>query len=250
MKVQGCTALVTGANRGLGKAFVKALLQAGARRIYAAAKDPAKLKSLVDTDSRLVPIHIDITSEDLVQAAAKQCRDVNLLVNNAGIVLNLGIMTTPDLEDGRAEMEVNYWGMVRMCRHFAPILGANGGGAIVNVLSNLALVHMPFMGTYCTSKAAALSATYGVRAHLRPQGTLVVAVLPDAIDTDMSADFDGPKIAPESVASAAVAAVEEGREDLFGPEVGDPWRWGVRFYSEPKAVEREAADLGTLPAAS
>jgi NAD(P)-dependent dehydrogenase (short-subunit alcohol dehydrogenase family) len=194
----------------------------------------------------VVPIGIDIIDEDTIRNAVQRCRDVNLLINNAGIVRNIGIMNSSDLGHAQAEMEVNFWGLVRMCRAFAPVLGANGGGAIVNILSNLALVHMPAMGSYCASKAAALSATHGFRAQLRRQETLVVAVLPDAIDTDMSTDYAGPKIAPQSVAAAAIAAVEEGREDLFGPEVGDPYGWGKRFYTEPKAVEREAASVESI----
>lgn len=247
MKVQGSIAIVTGANRGLGRAFVIELLNNGAQRVYAAAKDPAKLESLVDVaPSRVVPICIDVTSDELVQTAAKQCRDVNLVVNNAGIVRNSGLANTPNLDDAHAEMQVNFWGLLRMSRAFAPILGANGGGAMINILSNLALVHMPVMGSYCASKAAALSATRGFRAQLRRQNTLVVAVLPDAIDTDMSLGYTGPKIAPAAVASAAIAAVEGEREDLFGPEVGDPYDWAKRYYTEPKAVEREAAGIESL----
>lgn len=244
MKVLGCTALVTGANRGIGRAFAMGLLEAGARRVYAAAQDPEKLKSLVESNpGRVIPISMDVTSDELVEAAAAQCQDVDLLINNAGIVRDVGVITAPDLDDARAQMEVNFWGMVRMCRAFAPVLRSNGGGAIVNILSNLALVHIPFQGFYCASKAAAWSITHGVRAQLAPQGTLVVAVLPDAVDTDMVAGLDCPKVSPESVASATLRAVEEGREDLFGPEVGDPLRWSERFFSEPKSVEREAAGL-------
>jgi NAD(P)-dependent dehydrogenase (short-subunit alcohol dehydrogenase family) len=244
MKVQGCTALVTGANRGVGHAFAKALLKAGARRVYAAAREPARLAPLVESaPDRVVPIHIDITSDDLVQTAAARCHDVNLLINNAGIARYAAVMSAPNLGDARDHMDVNFWGLIRMCRAFAPVLASNGGGAIINILSNLSLVHIPFYGFYCASKAAAWSATHGFRAELRPQKTLVIAVLPDAIDTEMSTEFDGPKISPEAVASASLTAVEEEREDLFGPEVGDPWHWSKRFYTEPKAVELEAAGL-------
>jgi NAD(P)-dependent dehydrogenase (short-subunit alcohol dehydrogenase family) len=247
VKVNGCTAFVTGANRGLGKAFTKGLLQAGARRVYAAARDPERLKALVESDpARIVPVHVDITVEDHIKAAAARCPDVNVLVNNAGIVRDVGIITAPDLDDARAQMEVNFWGPVRMCRAFAPVLRKNGGGSIINVLSNLALVHLPFQGFYCASKAAAWSMTHGVRAQLRSQGTLVIAVLPDAIDTEMVAAIDCPKVAPESVVEAALRAIEEGREDLFGPEVGDPMGWSKRFYTDPKAVEREGAGLDAL----
>jgi NAD(P)-dependent dehydrogenase (short-subunit alcohol dehydrogenase family) len=206
---------------------------------------------LLETDPvRVIPIRLDITVDDSVRAATARCHDVNLLVNNAGIVRDVGVITAPDLEDARAQMDVNFWGMVRMCRSFAPVLGSNGGGAIVNILSNLALVHLPFQGFYCASKAAAWSATHGIRAQLRSQGTLVIAVLPDAIDTDMVAGIDCPKVSPASVAGAALNAVESAREDLFGPEVGDPMRWGERFYTDPKAVEREGAGLDALQPSS
>lgn len=246
MRIEGSTALVTGANRGVGRSFVLGLLEAGASKVHAAARDTSKLESLLQHDTnRIVPVCLDITDDAQVEAAARGCGGVDLLVNNAGVLADVGPLDASDLEAARYQMEVNYWGLIRMCRAFGPILGRNGGGAIVNVLSNLALVHIPYQGFYCASKAAALSITQGIRAQLVKQGTLVVAALPDAIDTDMVAHIECDKISPEDVVRASLAAVEEGKEDLFGPEVGDPLDWSRRYYTEPKAVEREAVALGS-----
>ncbi len=244
MKIRGSTALVTGSNRGIGRAFIAGLSAAGAGRIYAGSRDLEKVGCVVEQDpERIVPVELDITNPNQVQAVADRCGEVDLLINNGGVLRDVGVISAPDLEDGRFQMEVNFWGTLRMCRAFAPVLKANGGGAIVNILSNLALVHIPYQGFYCASKAAAWSMTHGVRAQLAGQGTLVVAVLPDAVDTEMVGELDCPKVSPESVVEASLAAVEEGKEDLFGPEVGDPLKWSVRFRTEPKAVEKEGASV-------
>jgi NAD(P)-dependent dehydrogenase (short-subunit alcohol dehydrogenase family) len=128
-----------------------------------------------------------------IAAAKSRCTDVNLLVNNAGINRGQGFLAAPSLEDARAEIETNYLGTLAMCRAFAPQLVE---GALVNVLSILAKVTLPAMGSLCASKAASLRMTEGVRAELAAQGTLVVAVMTGALDTDMSRDFQGPKSSP------------------------------------------------------
>ena len=128
-------ALVTGANRGIGAAFVSGLLEAGAERVYAAARDPQTLTALAQSDAHVVPITLDITDDTSVQAAAARLIDVDLVVNNAGILLGARLIAAADLAAARQEMEVNYFGLLRMSRAFAPILAANGGGTLINVLS-------------------------------------------------------------------------------------------------------------------
>jgi NAD(P)-dependent dehydrogenase (short-subunit alcohol dehydrogenase family) len=177
MNIENSIALVTGSNRGLGKAYTDALLAAGAAKVYAGARDPA---SVAVTDKRLVPVKLDVTQDGDVNAAAAACPDVNLLINNAGIML-----ASPMLVDGsetalRAEMEVNVFGMLRMVRAFAPVLAKNGGGAIANMLSVVSWFVFPLNATYCASKHAALALTEGVRIQLKAQRTQVVAFTPDS----------------------------------------------------------------------
>lgn len=214
MQINETVALVTGANRGLGLAFARALLAAGARKVYAAARDPSTL-----TLEGVVPIRLDITDDAQVQAAALACGDVNLLVNNAGIA-----QRSPFLGDGaaaasRAQFDTNFFGTLAMTRAFAPVLKANGGGALVNMLSVLSWVNMPVMSGYCASKAATWSLTNGLRNELRPQGTLVVGVHAAFIDTDMARHVPVPKTSPDDVARQVIDALVAGREEVFADAI-------------------------------
>jgi NAD(P)-dependent dehydrogenase (short-subunit alcohol dehydrogenase family) len=242
MKIEGAIALVTGANGGIGKEYVEALRKLGAVRIYACARKAEAVAEIVALDpERIVPLPLDITNEQSVKDAAAQCQDVNLLINNAGVGFNQGLIAAPDLSSARTEMEVNYFGTLAMCRAFAPILKGNGGGAIVNMLSMLALVNIPFNGSYSTSKAAALSLTQGVRAELAAQGTLVVAVMPGTVDTHMSKDYPPPKVSPTEVAISALQAVVDGVEEIYpGEQATD---LAAQLRHDPKAVEKQLAQM-------
>jgi len=215
MNIENSIALVTGSNRGLGKAYTDALLAAGAAKVYAGARDPA---SVAVTDKRLVPVKLDVTQDGDVNAAAAACPDVNLIINNAGIML-----ASPILVDGsetalRAEMEVNVFGMLRMVRAFAPVLARNGGGAIANMLSVVSWFVFPFNATYCASKHAALALTEGVRIQLKSQGTKVVAVYAGFIDTDMAAGFDSDKTPASQVAERTLDGIRNGLNDVHADE--------------------------------
>jgi NAD(P)-dependent dehydrogenase (short-subunit alcohol dehydrogenase family) len=212
MEISNCVALVTGANRGLGRAYADALLAAGAAKVYAGARDPG---SIGFTDPRVAPVKLDVTLDRDVVAAATACTDVNLLINNAGIM-----KSSPMLDDGseaalRAEMEVNVFGMLRMVRAFAPVVAQNGGGAIVNVLSVVSWFVAGFNATYCASKHAALALTDGVRLQLHGQGTLVVGVHAGFIDTGMAAGIKAEKVSPRQVAERTLDGVREGRYTVF-----------------------------------
>src|SRR5437763_5165552 len=209
MKVEGAAALVTGANRGLGAAIAQALLDAGAK-VYGAARDPATI-----TNRGLIPVPLDVTDGDDIAIAARTCRDVSIVVNNAGILRSSASLAEGAVEAARAEMETNFFGSLRMARAFAPVLLENGGGALVNMLSVLSFVAMPQGATYSASKSAAWSLTNALRMELRRQGTLVVAVHAGFIDTDMAAGVTGDKVSPESVAAQIVAAVANGEEELL-----------------------------------
>ena len=234
------TAFVTGTSRGIGRALVRRLLAAGCPKIYCAARDPAHIDDLLATaPDRLHGIALDITDAAAIATAAAAAPDTTLLVNNAGINFNQAF-TAPDVLDrAQAEMDTNYLGPLRTTRAFAPILARNGGGGIVNILSVLAEISLPAMGPLCASKAAALSLTQATRAHLRAQGTHVLAVLPGAVDTDMSRGLDAPKMAPEAVADAVIDGLQRGLEEVYPGDMAA----GVAFgrVMDAKAVERQFA---------
>jgi len=213
MNVEQAIALVTGSSRGMGREYVRQLAAAGARKIYATARDPAGVADLVALDrQRIEALPLDITRDDQVEAAARRCRDVTLLVNNAGANSNRPVIDPNALENARVEIETNYFGTLRMCRAFAPVLAANGGGTIVNVLSLIGRVNLPALGTYSCSKAAAWSMTQAVRAQLAGQGTRVVGVYPGPVDTDMT---PGGAAKPADVVAAVMTAIKVDIEEVF-----------------------------------
>jgi NAD(P)-dependent dehydrogenase (short-subunit alcohol dehydrogenase family) len=237
IQVSGSVALVTGANRGIGAALVHALLEAGAARVYAAMRRPEDATS---SDPRVVPIALDITDADQVAWAAAQCGDVQILINNAGVLGAQSLLAARGADAAEREMRVNYFGTLRMCQAFAPVLAHNGGGAIVNVLSILSLVSAPPVGSYAASKAAALSMTQGIRGELAGQGTLVVGVLPGFVDTDMARGIPFPKLSPGAVAATVIDALGAGTEDVYPGEAATIAR---ELSLDPKAVERRFAAM-------
>jgi len=213
MKIHGSVALVTGANRGLGRVYARELVKRGAAKVYGAARDPAGV-----SEAGVTPIALDVTDAERVAQVATQCADVSLLVNNAGVMKASTFINAPNLDAARLEMETNYFGTLSMCRAFAPVLAANDGGAIVNMLSITSFYTNPFNASYGASKAAAWSLTNGVRLELHHQGTLVVAVHAGFIDTDMAALVNAPKDSPESVAQQVFDAVEAGQVEVLADE--------------------------------
>lgn len=210
MKIKGAVALVTGANRGLGRAFVEALMAAGASKVYAAARDPSSI-ALPGVNK----IKLDVTNPDEVSFAARQCFDVTLVINNAGIFRSAPIVSDISPDETRAEMEANFFGTLAVSRAFAPILKKNGGGALVNVLSVLSWISAPGTALYSASKAAAWSLTNGLRNELRSNGTLVTAVHVGYMDTDMASHTPGPKTDPADVARQILRAVDSGQEEVL-----------------------------------
>ena len=240
MQMENAVALVTGANRGIGRAYVEALLESGARRIYAAARTPSTLDGIVALDrQRIRAIRLDVTSANEAKAAAEQAADVNLLINNAAI-LDFGSSTDVSLDALRANMETNFFGPLTVTRAFVPVLERHHG-SVVNMLTLVALVSMPALSAYNASKAAALSLTQSLRADLAKRGIAVHGVFPGAVDTDMIRGFEMPKTPPLDVARAVLAGVEAGDEDIFpdamAQQVYAAWR------QDPKAVERQFASM-------
>ena len=202
MNIQDSTVLVTGANRGIGKAFADALLDRGARKVYAAVRDVATI-----TDPRLAPIQLDVTDPGRVAAVARELDDIQVVVNNAGI-LHVAVPLSASLENARVELTTNYLSLISMTQAFAPVLERNGGGAFINVLSVFSWVATPLLTTYSASKAAAWSFTNAARIVLKRQGTHVVGVHAGPVDTDMTAAIELEKIPPATVATSALDALE------------------------------------------
>jgi len=245
MEIAGSIALVTGANRGLGRAYVEALLAAGAGKVYAGARDPASI-----TDPRVTPIRLDIVDPGQVAAAAALCADVTLLINNAGIMLASPMLAEGSDEAMRREMEVNVFGTLSMIRAFAPVLAANGGGAIVNMLSVVSWFTSPFNATYGASKHAELAVTNGARIQLKAQGTRVIGVYAGYIDTDMAAGVDADKISAREVAEATLAGVEAGLDHVpVGARAQEIWEAQRTAPAELEATMQKAWDASQAAAA-
>ncbi len=222
MKLQDSVALVTGSNRGLGRALVRALVDAGARRVYATARDPKS----VETGDRIVPLALDVTDPASVEAAAARAEGVNLVVNNAGSLASFGLLTATPEEIAR-DLRTNFTGPWLVARAFAPKIEANGGGAIANVLSVVSLGSMPPLGGYSASKAAAFSLTQALAAELAPKKIAVHAVFPGPIDTDMIRSFEMQKTSATDVARAIVKGIAAGdahiAPDPMSAEVYAAW---------------------------
>jgi NAD(P)-dependent dehydrogenase (short-subunit alcohol dehydrogenase family) len=214
MKIKNAVVFITGANRGLGLAFARAALAGGARKVYAAARDPRSV-----TLAGVEPVRLDVTNQEEAEAAASQCGDVDILINNAGIARGSAFLTADTIENARAEMETNYFGPLLVTRAFAPVLERNGGGAIINILSALSWVSFPSSATYSASKAAAWSLTNGLRNELRVRGTQVVGLHVGYMDTDMTTRITAPKSRPEDVVEYTLKALEAGAEEVLADDV-------------------------------
>jgi short-subunit dehydrogenase len=215
MKIKGSVALVTGANGGIGRALVQELLKRGAAKIYLGARDPASLQGLFAESGKLVPVTLDVTNPKQIEDAAKSVSDITLLINNAGTVAFSGALAAKDLTAARQEMEVNYFGVLALTRALSNTPALRSGGAVVNVLSFLALATLPVAGTYSASKSAALALTRTLRAELKPRGVQVVAVMPVQTDTPAYSPLPEPKLKPQEVASGMLDGLEAGEEEVF-----------------------------------
>ena len=242
-RIEGSVALVTGANRGIGRALTEALLARGAKKVYATARDPRTLEALRDRHgSRVVALELDVTNPEQVDRVARQALDLDLLINNAGAFEPTELTSEAIIDVARHEMEVNYFGALRMVRSFADTL-AQHGGAIVNVGSAAGLTNVPLQPTYSASKAAQHSLTQASRALLASRGVTVHGVYPGPVDTDMTTDLPPQfaKTPPEEVAREVLDGIEAGDEDIFP----DPFAvvFGEQFHASPKGSERQAAAL-------
>lgn len=213
MKIDGSVALVTGANRGLGRHFAEQLLARGAAKVYAAARHPDSV-----TLGGVIPLRIDLTDQASIDAAAEVAGDITVLVNNAGVYIPGGLLSAP-MVDIRAEMDTNYYGTLAVTRAFAPHLISNGPSAILNVLSVLAWLHPVGFGAYAAAKAAAWAQTDVVREELAAHGVDVTALHVGFMNTDMVADIDAPKEDPATVAALALDGVEHGLVEVLADQL-------------------------------
>lgn len=243
METSGKRVLITGASRGLGRTLAFAFGAAGTREVLAGARRPEDLESLRAEASAaglsITPIRLDVTSDDDVQAATK-LGHVDILINNAGVA-SFGDpleMTSPDIQ---REIDVNYLGVLRMVRAFAPAMTQQGDGMIVNIATIFAKVNLPIVATYCATKAALLSLGQGLRAYLADKGVRVITVMPSTIDTDMSRGAEVPKMTKEFVAAEILRHI---REETIDPPVGEAAE-GVyeSLMKDPRAVEKMFAQM-------
>lgn len=213
MQLDNATVFITGANRGIGLAFAREALARGARKVYAGARDPASV-----TLPGVEAIRLDVTNPADVAAAAQRCGDVTLLVNNAGVATFGGFLDS-SIEAVRAQFDTNVIGPMLVARAFAPVLAANGGGAILNVLSVASWISSPQLAVYGATKSAAWSLTNGLRHELRAQGTQVLGLHMGFVDTDLTRGIDSPKSTPEAIVRQAFDALQAGADEVLADEI-------------------------------
>jgi len=213
MKIDNAVALVTGANRGIGLAFTRELLARGARKVYAGARDPASV-----TQPGVEPLRLDVTKPEEVAAAVARAGDVTLVINNAGIAQLGGFLAADSEEVARRQFETNFFGMLRVSQAFAPVLKANGGGGLINVLSIVSWINGGQLAGYAATKSAAWSLTNSLRHELAPQHTQVLALHMAFVDTDLARGLDGPKTSPEEIVKSALDGLEAGLDEVLADD--------------------------------
>ena len=222
MKISDSTVLITGANRGIGLAFAQAFLARGARKVYAAARDPSRI-----TLPGVTPIRLDVTSPAEVEAAARLAGDATIVVNNAGIA-SFGSFMAEDSEALlRQHLDTNVLGMLRVSRAFAPVLARNGGGALLNVASVASWISNPLLANYAVSKAAVWSLSNGLRNDLRAQNTQVLTLHMGFVDTDLTRGVEMPKATPEAIVEQALDGLEAGALEVLADELTRQVRGGL-----------------------
>ncbi len=222
MKIENAVVLVTGANRGIGLVFARELLARGARKVYAAARNPSTI-----TLSGVQALQLDVTKPEEVAAAAQQAADVTMVINNAGIAQPGGFLAQDSDEVARRIFETNFFGVLNMSRAFAPVLKANGGGALLNVLSVASWVNGGELAAYSASKSAAWSLTNALRHELAGQKTQVLGLHMSYVDTDLTRGFDAPKSSPEEIVRRALDGLEAGVDEVLADALTQQVRQGL-----------------------
>ena len=246
--IKDAVVFVTGANRGIGRAIAEEAVARGAKKVYAAARNVAGVQDLVEAyPDQVEAVQLDVTDSEQIAHAAAQAKDVQILINNAGIAGFSGFLFNHDPEGARREMETNYYGPLNVTRAFVDAIIGNGNGAVATISSVGGLINFPPAATYSASKAAAHSLTQGMRAELSSQGVGVFGVYPGPIDTDMAASLEFDKESPANVAKRIFDAMEEGIEDITTDAFADELVKNLK--ADAKAVERENAAMAHQPSA-
>nr|WP_319565333.1 SDR family oxidoreductase [uncultured Rhodoferax sp.] len=222
MKIENSVVLITGANRGIGLAFARALLARGARKVYAAARNPATV-----TLAGVEALQLDVTQPEEIAAAVQQASDVSLVINNAGLAQPGGFLNQDSDAVTRRIFETNFFGMLNMSKAFAPVLKANGGGALLNVLSVASWVNDGGLAAYSASKSAAWSLTNALRHELAAQKTQVLGLHMAYVDTDLTRGFDVPKSSAEDIVQRALDGLEAGADEVLADALTHQVRQGL-----------------------
>ena len=222
MKIENAVVLVTGANRGIGLAFAQALLARGARKVYAAARNPATV-----TLPGVEALQLDVTKPEEIAAAVQRASDVTLVINNAGIAQPGGFLAQDSEELARRIFETNFFGVLNVSKAFAPVLKANGGGALLNVLSAGSWINGGELAAYSASKSAAWSLTNALRFELAGQKTQVVGLHMAYVDTDLTRGFEVPKSSPEDIVQRALDGLEAGADEVLADALTQQLRQGL-----------------------
>ena len=243
ISIENTTALVSGANRGIGKAITEELLNNGANKVYAGARRLESLHELKEKyGDRLVPVQLDVTNEESINNVAREAQDVTMLVNNAGVLVPGGYKANNMLDTMMQNFEVNVIGVARLTQAFLPIIEKNDNAAIATVSSVVGLGNMPVANGYSASKAAVHSMIQGLRGELMKSPILVAGIYPGPIDTDMTKDFEGvPKDTPQTLAKNVVEQLANGEEDIFPDSMSAQIK--VAYFSAPKEVEKQFANF-------
>ena len=247
INVKDTVVFVTGANRGIGRAIAEEAVARGSRRVYAAARDTSGVKDLVEQNPNVVvAVELDVTNSEQIRQAVSSAGDTQILINNAGVAGNSGIIFNHDPDSARREMDTNYFGPLNVSRAFAQAIIRNGNGAVATVISIGGLSNFPPAATYSASKAAAHSMTQTMRAELLPQGVSVFGIYPGPIDTDMAAGLEFEKESPQNVAIRIFDEMANGTEEITTDAFADELVRNLKV--DAKAVEKESAKMAYQPA--
>lgn len=237
-EIEGTVALVTGANRGIGKAITIEVLENGASKVYACARDTNTLKELKEKyGERLVPTELDVTNDNPIEKLSRISPDVEILINNAGILIPGGFSTGNAMETLKSHIDVNLLGVAKVTNAFYKIIKDKHSGAIVTISSSAGLTNMPSIMTYSVSKAAVHSLIQGLRAELKDTKILVTGVYPGPIETDMTKSWEMKKTSPEVVAKNIIQGIIDGAEDIYPDPASE--KMGKTYASSPKDLEKQ-----------
>ncbi len=238
LNLKDSVVLISGANRGIGNAIALELLARGAKKVYAGTRDLGAIDATESSyEGKLVPLQLDVTDEASINNAAKLATDVDILINNAGVLLGDSLLNSDSLNNLKIHFDVNVIGLMKLTQAFLPSIRSKAKGAIVSISSLAGLGNMPVIGSYSVSKAAVHSIIQGLRGDLTNESVAVIGVYPGPIDTEMAKGFEMDKDSPQAVAKSIADGIENGVEDVFPDQMS--LQVEPLYMGNPKAVETE-----------